>query len=182
MPTAGPADKQMDFLDFIRIGHGQHAVAGCFVVFGEPFGLGFAFPAQADRGFGAAHGLKRQSASPYILELLIEFERQGCLRNADFGFQDQVAWLLNEPSIHLQGVALRLRAMDGLRSFLDDLAPLDSDLPRHRPLTAEIAAMIGSPLLPSLDENLGFPVTRKKPDSGCGARRYFLGRIPTKGP
>jgi transcriptional regulator with GAF, ATPase, and Fis domain/tetratricopeptide (TPR) repeat protein len=181
---------------------------------------------------GAAHGLKRQFASPYILEMLFEFERQGLPRIPDFGFQDQVARLLSEPSIHLQGVALRLRAMDalmkgdeagrvesdlekseaclirsgdpiqlaktraelarfrlgrgqrrearilaqkarkglsghsedlfpdGLRSLLDDLAPLDSDLPPRRSLTADIAALVESPLLPSFDENLVFLVTQ----------------------
>ncbi|MBU2550780.1 MAG: sigma 54-interacting transcriptional regulator [Proteobacteria bacterium] len=59
---------------------------------------------------GAASGIRKQFASPYILEMLFEFERHGLEPIPDFRFADQAERILQEPSIHLQGVAWRLLA------------------------------------------------------------------------
>ena len=63
---------------------------------------------------GSGSGIRRQYGSPYVLELLFEFHRRGLEPIPDFSFHDQVERLLREPSIHLRGVALRLKAMDAL--------------------------------------------------------------------
>ena len=69
---------------------------------------------------GAASGIRRQFASPYVLEMIFEFERQGMELITDFSFNEQVQRLMNEPSVHLKGVAWRLlareRLMDGDRT------------------------------------------------------------------
>ncbi|MEW6262070.1 MAG: sigma 54-interacting transcriptional regulator [Thermodesulfobacteriota bacterium] len=63
---------------------------------------------------GRSAGIKRQFASPYILEMLFEFHRQGLEPIPGFSFHDQVERLMKEPSVHLRGVALRLRAKEYL--------------------------------------------------------------------
>ena len=64
---------------------------------------------------GAAAGIRRQFASPYVLAMPFEFHRLGLDPIPGFGFQDQVARVLGEPSVHLRGVALRLRTQESLR-------------------------------------------------------------------
>ncbi|MFH1134922.1 MAG: sigma 54-interacting transcriptional regulator [Pseudomonadota bacterium] len=63
---------------------------------------------------GAAAGIRRQFASPYVLEMLFEFERHGLAPIPGFGFPDQADRLTGEPSVHLQGVAWRLLARERL--------------------------------------------------------------------
>ena len=63
---------------------------------------------------GRSAGLIRQFASPWILEMLYEFHRLGFdpIPNLEFGYlMDR---LLSGINIHLQGVALRLRAKESL--------------------------------------------------------------------
>lgn len=59
---------------------------------------------------GLRAGLVRQYASPWILQMLFEFERLGFEPIAGMTFQHQTERILEEPSVHLQGVALRLQA------------------------------------------------------------------------
>jgi len=61
---------------------------------------------------GAGSGLVRQYASPFVLEMLFEFDRLGLEPIPQFSFQREVHRLMNEPNIHMRGVALRLRAME----------------------------------------------------------------------
>jgi len=62
---------------------------------------------------GAAAGLIRQYASPWVLEMLFELHRSGLPPIQPLGFGREIHRMLQEPNIHLRGVALRLRAMDG---------------------------------------------------------------------
>jgi len=43
--------------------------------------------------------------------MIFEFDRLGLEPIPEFSFQREVHRLMNEPNIHLRGVALRLRAM-----------------------------------------------------------------------
>jgi transcriptional regulator with GAF, ATPase, and Fis domain/tetratricopeptide (TPR) repeat protein len=61
---------------------------------------------------GAAAGLVRQYASPMVLEMLFEIHRSGLPLIPGLGFQREVVRILDEPNLHLKGVALRLRAME----------------------------------------------------------------------
>jgi len=63
---------------------------------------------------GSRAGLVRQFASPWVLEMLYEFYRLGFDSIPDFDFSDVLERILNGVNIHLQGVALRLRAKDNL--------------------------------------------------------------------
>ncbi len=63
---------------------------------------------------GSRAGLVRQFASPWILEMLYEFYRLGFDPIPDFDFSDVQERILNGVNIHLQGVAIRLRAKDNL--------------------------------------------------------------------
>ena len=76
---------------------------------------------------GAGSGIKRQFASPYIMEMLFEFDRMGFEPISGFTFGGQVSRIMNEPSIHLKGVALRLRAV-GARRLGDDPESIMADL------------------------------------------------------
>ncbi len=59
---------------------------------------------------GLKAGLVRQYASPWVLQMLFEFERLGFESIAGMTFQNQTDRILEEPNVHLQGVALRLQA------------------------------------------------------------------------
>lgn len=59
---------------------------------------------------GLKAGLVRQYASPWVLQMLFEFERLGFDSIAGMTFQNQTDRILEEPNVHLQGVALRLQA------------------------------------------------------------------------
>lgn len=61
---------------------------------------------------GAKAGLIHQYASPFVLEVLFEFHRNGLAPIRDFTFIEECRRLMTEPNIHLQGVALRLMALD----------------------------------------------------------------------
>ncbi|MFZ0930464.1 MAG: sigma 54-interacting transcriptional regulator, partial [Syntrophobacteraceae bacterium] len=69
------------------------------------------------RGLGA--GLVRQYASPWILHLLYEFERMGYEPTAGMTFQNETERILEEPNVHLQGVALRLQARNAIEQGED---------------------------------------------------------------
>ncbi len=59
---------------------------------------------------GATAGLIRQYASPLVLEMLYAFDKWGLPPLPQMNFQTEVRRSLQEPNIHLRGVALRLRA------------------------------------------------------------------------
>ena len=59
---------------------------------------------------GASAGLVRQYASPWILEMLYEFEQRGFDMPPQLAFDEALKRAATENNIHLHGVALRLRA------------------------------------------------------------------------
>ena len=61
---------------------------------------------------GAPSGLIRQYASPWVLELLFEYHRHGLEPIPELTYPRETQRILQEPNIHLRGVALRLRAME----------------------------------------------------------------------
>ena len=67
-----------------------------------------AFPEAASSGF------VRQFASPWIMELLYEFEQRGFEPIPQLSFQESKERAINENNVHLQGVALRLEAQTKL--------------------------------------------------------------------
>ncbi len=77
---------------------------------------------------GTRGGLVRQFASPWILEMLYEFDRLGFEPIPGFGYLKIQKRIWDGVNIHLQGVALRLRAKgkmadgDDNESILADLA------------------------------------------------------------
>ena len=76
---------------------------------------------------GARSGLVRQYASPFVLEMIFEFARLGLEPIPEFSFQREVQRLMNEPNVHLRGVAIRLRAM-GAGARGEDVTSIESDL------------------------------------------------------
>lgn len=72
-------------------------------------------------------GIIRQYASPNVLEMLYEFHRLGLDPIPNFTFQREAVRVLNEPNLHLRGVALRLRAMEKTTTSTD-LAGIEKDL------------------------------------------------------
>ncbi len=62
--------------------------------------------------FGTDAGLYRQFASPWILELFYEFEKQGFEQLPYFKFSELKDIIMNGVNIHLQGVCYRLMAQD----------------------------------------------------------------------
>ncbi len=63
---------------------------------------------------GAKAGLIRQYASPFVLEMLFEFHRNGLDPIPGLTFKDECRRLMAESNIHLLGVVLRLRSLDAL--------------------------------------------------------------------
>lgn len=63
---------------------------------------------------GLEAGLVRQYASPWVLHMLYDFERMGYEPIAGMTFQNQTERILEEPNVHLQGVALRLQARNAI--------------------------------------------------------------------
>lgn len=61
-------------------------------------------------------GIIRQFASPWILEMLFEFDKQGFEPIPQFGFNKQYERIMREPSIHLRGTALRLKAKQDMEN------------------------------------------------------------------
>jgi len=68
---------------------------------------------------GARAGLVRQFSSPWILELIHEFHRQGFEPIPGFEFPGMMQRLLEGVNVHLRGVALRLRAKDKMTQGAD---------------------------------------------------------------
>ena len=77
---------------------------------------------------GNPAGLVHQYASPFVLEVLFEYHRAGIDTIPDFSFVTECQRILREPNIHLQGVALRLRALDAMGRDLTSLHNIESDL------------------------------------------------------
>lgn len=59
---------------------------------------------------GAASGLVRQYASPWVLEMLYEFEKLGFTPISGLSFQETMSRAVDENNVHLLGVAMRLQA------------------------------------------------------------------------
>ena len=76
---------------------------------------------------GAASGLIRQYASPWILELLHEYNRHGLAPIPELNYYREISRILQEPNIHLRGVALRLKAMEAAKKGQNDRS-IASDL------------------------------------------------------
>lgn len=57
-------------------------------------------------------GLIRQYASPVILETLFAIFRNGTYQTSSLNYADEFMRIMQEPNIHLKGVALRLRAVE----------------------------------------------------------------------
>lgn len=55
-------------------------------------------------------GIIRQWGSPWVLGILEEFDRLGYEPIPGFSYRSQMERALNEPSVHIRGVALRLKA------------------------------------------------------------------------
>lgn len=76
---------------------------------------------------GAGSGLVRQYASPFVVEILYEFDSLGLEPIPEFSFQREVDRLMREPNVHLRGVVLRLKAMaEAARE--GDIKVIQSDL------------------------------------------------------
>ncbi len=77
---------------------------------------------------GAKVGLIRQYASPFVLETLYEFHRNGLAPISGFTFEEECRRLMDEPNIHLQGVALRLLSLDAMAKGAAPGSDIDADL------------------------------------------------------
>jgi transcriptional regulator with GAF, ATPase, and Fis domain len=75
----------------------------------------------------AESGLIRQYSSPLVLEMLFEFHRLKLESIPQFSFHRELIRVMNEPNIHLKGVALRLKAMEAIGRN-KDYTSADSDL------------------------------------------------------
>ena len=75
----------------------------------------------------AESGLIRQYSSPLVLEMISEFHRLKLEPIPQFSFHRELIRVMNEPNIHLKGVALRLKVMDSLRQN-GDYSSADADL------------------------------------------------------
>lgn len=61
---------------------------------------------------GAASGLIRQYASPFVLEMLFDLHCQDCKDIPQINFPREARRIMAESNVHLQGVALRLLAIE----------------------------------------------------------------------
>ena len=77
--------------------------------------------------FGKKLGFIKQYASPFVLEMIFEYHRNGMTPIEGFSFMEEATRILQEPSIHLSAVVLRLMAVDGLRRG-EDLELVSSKL------------------------------------------------------
>ncbi|MCP4757725.1 MAG: AAA domain-containing protein [Proteobacteria bacterium] len=59
---------------------------------------------------GGKLGIIPKFFSPWVLEMVFEFERQGMMPISGFEFKQRVAGIMKSPNIQLQGIALRLQA------------------------------------------------------------------------
>jgi len=69
---------------------------------------------------GAASGLIRQYASPWVLELLHAYNHHGLAPIPELNYHREIPRILQESNIHLRGVALRLKAIDAVENGYDD--------------------------------------------------------------
>lgn len=76
---------------------------------------------------GRSCGLIHQYASPIILEILFGLHQEGLLKESSFNYEKEYKRTLQEPNIHLRGVALRLYAREGIESK-EPLKPIESAL------------------------------------------------------
>ena len=85
---------------------------------------------------GAASGLVRQYASPFLIEMLFELHCNGVENIKTLNYQREASRLMQEPNIHLQGVALRLKATE---AFIKKTNPeiIHADLNKSEKLLIE---------------------------------------------
>ena len=86
---------------------------------------------------GPSAGLIRQYASPFVVELLYEYHSNGLPQLPDFTFRGECRRLLAEPNIHLQGVVLRLRALDAMSNGVVPPEQIEADLVRSESLLSQ---------------------------------------------
>jgi transcriptional regulator with GAF, ATPase, and Fis domain len=63
---------------------------------------------------GEKYGISRQYGSPIILEVLAGLNRKGFLSSSSFNYKSEYKRVMNEPNIHLRGVALRLEGRESI--------------------------------------------------------------------
>lgn len=68
---------------------------------------------------GAASGLVRQYASPWVLEMIYEFERREFPIIPEMSFSEAMARAIEENNVHLHGVSLRLRSQKRAKENAD---------------------------------------------------------------
>ncbi|MFZ2630905.1 MAG: sigma 54-interacting transcriptional regulator [Desulfosalsimonadaceae bacterium] len=74
----------------------------------------------------AGAGLVHQYASPIVLETLFELHRNGLSTINQINYQDEFNRIMNEPNLHLRGVACRLNAVSLMEK--GDINAAESDL------------------------------------------------------
>ncbi|MBU1169083.1 MAG: sigma 54-interacting transcriptional regulator [Proteobacteria bacterium] len=75
----------------------------------------------------AESGLIRQYASPLVLETLFELYRKGISEIKYLHYPDELRRMMQEPNIHLRGVALRLKALEQIENK-EDIRSIESNL------------------------------------------------------
>ncbi len=83
---------------------------------------------------GAKAGLIRQYASPFVLEVIFEYHRNGMAPIPNLNFIDEYRRLMDEENIHLQGVVLRLGALDDLSKGMVSHEKIEADLKQSETL------------------------------------------------
>ena len=79
-----------------------------------------------------ASGLVRQYSSPWILEMLFEFEKMGLAPIPDLSFSQAMDRAIKENNVHLHGVSLRLLAQKKLTKGLSDKTAVKNNLIKSR--------------------------------------------------
>jgi len=85
---------------------------------------------------GARGGLIRQYASPWVLEMVCAFHRKGLAPIPGFEYEKVLERVWNGVNIHLQGVALRLEALEKMASGKRDVS-IRSDLAESEKLLGQ---------------------------------------------
>ncbi len=86
-------------------------------------------------------GLVRQYASPFVLEMAYELYRCKTAPIVGFNFWDEISRVMNEPNIHLKGVALRLHAADSMNRGEDQTISR-----KHLEASVDLLARCGDPI------------------------------------
>jgi transcriptional regulator with GAF, ATPase, and Fis domain len=76
----------------------------------------------------AEAGLVKMYTSPHVLETVYDIHRLGLDPIPEFSFQRELIKVMNEPNLHLKGVALRLKAEDATTKTDWDEAAIQNDL------------------------------------------------------